>query len=142
MNDFKSPLTTLSLAGIDLKWQVSRGLRGLSRLKPALLILVLLLPARTVKAQTTQFTYQGRLVASGNTADGQYDFQFRLFDTATVGTGTQQGVTQTLRAVQVTSGLFIVQLDFGACASCFNGSPRFLEIAVKSTSDPSFTILS
>src|ERR1044072_7708781 len=33
-------------------------------------------------AQTTAFTYQGKLNESGNLANDQYDFQFTLFDTA------------------------------------------------------------
>jgi hypothetical protein len=42
----------------------------------------------------------------------------------------------------VTAGLFNAHLDFGSCASCFDGSPRFLEIAVKLTSGATFTTLS
>jgi len=91
--------------------------------------------------QTTQFTYQGKLADSGNPASGQYDFKFKLYDTATVGTGTQQGGDVSVSSVQVTAGIFTVQLDFGACASCFNGAARFLEIAVKQTSGSTYTTL-
>jgi hypothetical protein len=35
-------------------------------------------------AQTTAFTYQGKLSDGGNAATGQYDFQFKLFDTDVV----------------------------------------------------------
>jgi hypothetical protein len=142
MSKQKSPLITPSQAGIDLGPKSSLGFRGFSGLNLVLLMMVFLLSASTIKAQTTQFSFQGRLTNSGNPADGQYDFQFKLFDTATTGTGTQQGGTLTQSAVQVTGGVFNVQLDFGACASCFNGSPRFLEIAVKANSDPTFTMLS
>ena len=108
-----------------------------------IIALLLLTGAATqVAAQNTAFTYQGRLNDNGNPANGQYDLQFKLFDTATVGTGTQQGSTITLSAVTVTSGSFSVSLDFGACASCFNGSARFLEIAIRPTSGGSFTTLS
>jgi hypothetical protein len=41
----------------------------------------------------------------------------------------------------VSNGIFTVQLDFGACVSCFNGAARFLEIAVKKTTDATFTLL-
>jgi hypothetical protein len=44
--------------------------------------------------------------------------------------------------VIVTNGTFTVSLDFGACASCFTGATRFLEIAVKPNSGGSFTTLS
>ena len=46
-----------------------------------------------LQAQTTSFTYQGRLTDAGNPANGNYDLQFKLFDTVTVGTGVQQGAT-------------------------------------------------
>lgn len=120
----------------------STGSRALSQLAPAIVMLFLLLGGGTVAAQTTLFTYQGKLGDGVNAADGQYDFQFKLFDTTATGTGTQQGGTLTLSAVQVAGGLFTVQLDFGTCASCFNGSPRFLEIAVKPSSGSTFTVLS
>ncbi len=104
------------------------------------LIFICLL-ANAAFAQTTAFAYQGRLTDAGNPASGNYDLQFKLFDTVTVGTGAQQGAMVLVSNVTVTSGIFTVQLDFGACASCFNGSARFLEIAVKPTSGGSFTIL-
>ena len=44
-------------------------------------------------AQTTALSYQDRLTDNGNPASGRYDFQFKLFDTATIGTGTQVGST-------------------------------------------------
>src|SRR5205814_10241591 len=89
-------------------------------------------------AQGTAFTYQGKLVDTGNPANGPYDLQFKLFDTQVVGTGTQQGTTVTVSSVTVANGIFSVSLDFGVCASCFNGPARFLEIAVKQTSGGSF----
>src|SRR5689334_14705190 len=100
----------------------------------AKLILVLLLASNPAIAQTTTFTYQGRLSDNNVPSSGSYDFEFKLFDTATVGTGIQQGATLQRLTVAVTSGIFTVQLDFGACASCFNGATRFLEIAVKPSS--------
>src|SRR5262249_43145228 len=78
---------------------------------------------------------------NGSPANGQYDLQFKLFDTVTVGTGTQQGSTVTVSNVLVTSGIFTVSLDFGVCASCFDGAARFLEIAVKPTSGGTCTTL-
>ena len=92
--------------------------------------------------QGTAFTYQGKLTDNGNPASGEYDFQFKLFDTATVGTGTQIGSLVAVSNVTVSTGILTVQLDFGACATCFNGAARFLEIAVKPTSGSTFTTLS
>jgi hypothetical protein len=109
------------------------------KIKSILLTTLALVIVASVNAQTTQFTYQGKLTDSGNPANGQYDFQFKLFDTSTVGTGTQLGSTVTVPTVQVAAGIFTVQLDFGV--SVFPGAARFLEIAVKQTSGPTFTTL-
>src|SRR5438552_18403272 len=112
-----------------------------------LLLPLLLMTAGVAFAQTTTFTYQGRLTDGGTDANGSYDFQFTLFDTNTVGTGTQQGSTVSVSNVTVTSGLFIVRLDFGANvfpgATALGGSSpdRFLEIADKQTSATNFTTL-
>ena len=97
--------------------------------------------ANPVSAQTTTFTYQGKLTDSGNLANGNYDLQFKLFDTVTVGTGTQQGSIVTVSNVIVSNGIFTVSLDFGVCATCFNGAARFLEIAVRLNGGGSFTTL-
>jgi hypothetical protein len=94
-----------------------------------------LLPA-TAFGQTTEFTYQGRLLSGGLPANGSHDFEFRLFDDAAV--GTQLGPTVTLTAVNVNNGVFSVRLDFG---NQFPGANRFLEISVRATGDASFTFL-
>jgi hypothetical protein len=89
--------------------------------------------------QTTSFTYQGKLTDGGGPANGPYDLQFRLFDA--LGAGSLQGSpnTVTKTGVQVTNGIFTVQLDFGAEA--FPGADRFLEISVKRPGDGSYTVL-
>jgi hypothetical protein len=89
----------------------------------------LLLIAPAARAQTTAFTFQGRLNDSGAPANGNYDLELKLFDTATVGTGIQIGATIDLSAVPVTSGVFTVQPDFTAAA--FPGADRFVEVGVK-----------
>src|SRR5690349_15228117 len=75
------------------------------------------------RAQTTAFTYQGRLNEAGNPANGVYDLQFSLFNAASG--GAQQSGTWTQLAQGVTNGLFTVELDFG---SFFPGANRWLEI--------------
>jgi hypothetical protein len=90
-------------------------------------------------AQASAFTYQGRLNDGSVTATGQYDFQFKLFDA--LASGTQIGSTQTITNVQVTGGVFTVQLDFGASAFQ-SGADRYLEISVKQSSGSTFTTLS
>ena len=96
--------------------------------------LVLLSMTSAAYGQGTAFTYQGRLTDGGNPANGNFDMQFKLFDTATVGTGTQQGLTITNPIVQVTDAVFNVQLDFGG--GVFDGSARFLEIGTRPAGSP------
>ena len=94
-----------------------------------LAVLALFIGASTAFGQSAAFTYQGRLTDGGTAANGIYDMQFKLYDTATVGTGTQIGSTITKSTVMVTSGVFTVDLDFGS--SAFPGAGRFLGIAVR-----------
>ncbi|MDQ6788628.1 MAG: tail fiber domain-containing protein [Acidobacteriota bacterium] len=89
-------------------------------------------------AQTTAFTYQGRLTDTSATANGAYDFQFALYDAPTG--GTQQGATQTVTGVNVSNGVFTVQLDFTS-APFATGADRYLEIRVKKPADASYTTL-
>src|SRR5262245_3875281 len=109
------------------------------RLTVVLLVSAVTLTIGNAFGQTTTFTYQGTLGDNGNPANGQYDFQFGVFDTALVGTGTQIGSSVTVTSVDVTAGVFIVDLDFGA--SVFTGADRYLEISVKPTSSSTFTTL-
>src|SRR5262245_9329304 len=107
--------------------------------KTLLSAVVLFVLATPAPSQTTAITYQGKLSDNGMIVSGQYDLQFKLFDTQTIGSGTQLGVTVSLTSVQVAGGIFTVQLDFGACPTCFNGQTRYLEIEVRLTGGPSFT---
>jgi hypothetical protein len=112
------------------------------RLLTAACFLLLTLLSSVTNGQTTSFTYQGKLTDNnGVVLSGQYDFQFKLYDTTTVATGTQLGTTQTLTNLTVTNGVFTVPIDFGACDSCFNGAARFLEIAVRQNGGGAFTTL-
>src|SRR6266498_2314817 len=97
---------------------------------------IVLLFTQQIVAQTTEFTYQGRLLIGGLPANGSHDFQFLLFD-APDG-GTQLASTITLSAVNVNNGVFSVRLDFG---NQFPGANRFLEIRVKQSTDQFFTVL-
>src|SRR5262245_544115 len=80
-----------------------------------------------VQAQSTAFTYQGKLTDSSLPANGTYQMQFSLFDAAA--DGTQVGSTITKSSVTVMNGLFTVQLDFSV-ANAFDGNARWLEISV------------
>ena len=74
------------------------------------------------QAQTSAFTYQGRLNDGANLANGSYDLTFALFDAASG--GDQVGGILTSAATAVSSGIFTVTLDFGAGA--FPGADRWL----------------
>jgi len=89
-------------------------------------------------AQTTAFTFQGSMQTSGSPANGNFDFDFKLFDL--VSAGAQQGSTIQRLNVAVANGIFTVSLDFGA--GTLPGADRFLEIAVRTAGGPLFTPLS
>src|SRR2546429_9162187 len=98
--------------------------------------LSILFGSTTARAQSSSFTYQGRLTDGGIPANGNYDLQFALFDS--LSGGAQVGSTQALNTVPVSNGVFTVSLDFGA--SSFPGASRFLEISARPTGG-SFTLL-
>lgn len=92
-------------------------------------ILCLTAAAATARAQSpvgTLFQYQGRLLEAGSPANGVYDFRFQVYDSPDG--GSQVGPTVTDDDVFVSTGLFMVPLDFG---SVFSGQNRFLEVAVR-----------
>jgi hypothetical protein len=88
-------------------------------------------------AQTTTFTYRGNL---GLSINGSYDLQFKLFDALTG--GVQQGSTVERLNITVTNGDYKVNLDFGACSSCFNGADRFLEVGYRLAGGGIYTVVS
>lgn len=91
----------------------------------------------------TTFTYQGRLESMGMPFDGVADLRFTLWDDAI--DGSIVGSASCSDDLDVADGLFTAALDFGAG---FDGSPRFVQIAVRTNAaancaDTSgFTILS
>jgi hypothetical protein len=105
------------------------------------LALAFLLSASSAPAQTTAFTYQGRLTDGGSPANGNYDLQFTLWDSASGGTQQPQPspVTVTNPSVPVVNGVFTLQIDFGPNA--FTGASRFLEISGRPSGTQTFTAL-
>ena len=71
--------------------------------KLALLLSIIILAAGISLAQTSGFTYQGKLADGGSPANGSYQFECKLFDDAT--DGNQVGPTQTVVAA-VQNGSF------------------------------------
>src|SRR5438552_3480872 len=106
------------------------------------MIIYLAFCASQIFAQTTTFTYQGKLSDNGNPASGSFDLQFTLWDALSGGTQQPQPgpITLLRNAVNVTGGIFTVQLDF--TVNAFPGADRFLEISVRPAGVGSFTVLS
>lgn len=100
-------------------------------------VFVLFAFASAVFAQTTAFTYQGRLLDGATPASGTYNMQFTLHS-AVSGMGNQVGTTITDTNVQVVNGLFTVTLDFGYQ---FPGTDRWLDVSVKKPADMSYSAL-
>ena len=105
-----------------------------------LLFVLALMPASAsaagLTAMGTSFTYQGRLVDGGTPANGNYDFEFKLWDALAGGAQLGGTVAQT---IGVTNGYFTTLLDFG---QVFNGEARYLEMGVRpgGSTDP-YTLL-
>ncbi|MBK8466110.1 MAG: tail fiber domain-containing protein [Chloracidobacterium sp.] len=100
-------------------------------------LIIILAAALTSFSQTTEFTYQGSLKDGAIAANGNYDFEFKLFDL--VSGGTQQGSTLQRLNVAVANGIFAVSLDFGA--GTLPGADRYLDIAVRTAGGGVFTAL-
>src|ERR1700733_7260106 len=92
----------------------------------------------TLCAQGTAFTYQGQLATNGAPANGNFDFQFSIYD-STNNPGTLIGEPITNAAVAVANGAFTTSLDFGS--GIFTGPDRWLQIAVRTNGGSSFTNL-
>ena len=75
----------------------------------------------------TAFTYEGRLIDANEPADGLYDFEFKLYDSAL--DGNQLASTIDVNELDVIDGYFAIALDFGA--GIFDGNDRYLEIGVR-----------
>jgi hypothetical protein len=79
---------------------------------PRVLVLMIAFTAQVVFAQSNSFTYQGRLIEGGPPANGNYDLQFALWDSASG--GSQVGSNLIVNSVAVSNGVFALTLDFGA----------------------------
>jgi hypothetical protein len=86
-------------------------------------------------------TYNGRLTESAAPANGAYDLQFVLYDAVTGGSQVGGTNVETKDNVNVSNGVFTVDLNFGLAA--WNGDARWIEIGVRAgTSTGAFTVLS
>ena len=92
--------------------------------------------ATPAAAVGTPFTFQGTLEDAGAAANGSYDLQFVVKNTA----GANVSTPVTVEDVPVVGGVFTVQLDFGA--GLFTGVDRRLGMSVRpGTSTGAFVAL-
>ncbi len=78
------------------------------------------------------FAYQGQIKQDGLPLNGSVDLEFSLHPAPDA--ADQIGTDFRINGVEVTTGLFNVQVDFGAEA--FSGSTRWLEVRVRAPHDP------
>lgn len=105
-------------------------------------ILIVLASLVAASAQTSQFTYQGRLTDGSVPAGGTYQMQFSIWDA--VSGGTQIGSTLTFDGgaagnpppVTVVNGVFTVNLNFSPATPFAAGADRWIQTAVRKTADP------
>ncbi len=91
---------------------------------------------RHASAETTAFTYQGRLTDNGEPANGTYDILFRPFG---VFTGGSQLTIPNTRFVIVSNGFFTTTMDFGPLI--FDGDPVYLQLEVRTNGGPGYATL-
>lgn len=75
----------------------------------------------------TAFTFQGRFTDANSPANGEYDFEWKLFDDPN--SGTQLGSTIYSDNLDVNDGDFTAVLDFGS--GIFDGNACWLEIGAR-----------
>lgn len=102
------------------------------------LLLIHSLASFTALGQGTAFTYQGRLLAGGNPANGIFNLQFALYNNS-AGAGSAVAGPVTTNGVLVTGGLFTVTVDFGP--GPWNGQTNWLQVGVETNNADSFTNL-
>lgn len=112
-------------------------MRNLLRLRHLFSTTFILALSTSLWAQSSAFTYQGRLHANGNLANGTYDFRFRL--AAEAAGNNFLGSPWITNGVLVTGGLFTVGLDFGAAH--FTGADRWLQVEVRTNGAGGYTTL-
>lgn len=106
-------------------------------LRQSFVLIFIALACGGASAQTTAFTYQGRLTENGSAATGAFQMQFKLFDA--LSGGNQIGATADNVPVTVAQGIFTTVLDFGSAPLA--GANRWIEIAVRHNSGESYTPL-
>ena len=89
-----------------------------------------------VDAIGTGFTYQGYLEDNGSPANGNFDFESRIYNAAAVGTVL---ATDTDLDVTVTNGLFTIVITAGS--GVFTGGSRWLSVGVRPAGGGDYTTI-
>ena len=96
-------------------------------LKLQFLILCPIIFCSAIFAQTTAFTYQGKLTNNGTPATGSYEMRFTLYDAPSG--GFEFGTPKIIPNIVVTNGIFTVVITTGDWS--FDQNERYMEIAVR-----------
>ncbi len=91
----------------------------------------------TATAQSTAFTYQGRLNDGSAPANGSYDLSFAAYDASASGNLISPIVTNS--AVAVSNGVFTTTVDFGG--GIFTGVDLWLEISISTNGADAFSTI-
>ncbi len=106
------------------------------------LMLAVLAAAATVTpvAMAEPISYQGRFADNGAAPVGDYQIRFRLFGAASGGSALGSEVVRAVTPAEQDAGIFAFSdIDFGD--GLFTGEARWIEVAVKESSAPDFTVL-
>ena len=108
-----------------------------TKLNLCVLLLWWLAASNLALAQSTAFTYQGRLNFNGAPVSGSYDFQFAIYDASAAGNLVTP--PRSVNAVDVINGLFVARLAFGA--GVFTGPARWLQVSFRTAGKGTFATM-
>lgn len=94
----------------------------------------------SAQAVNSVFTYQGELIDNGTPANGAYDMKFDAFEFASGGSSLLLFGADEHLAVQVTNGLFTVNVDIGNVIFT-SGPDTWLELSIKPAGGGSYVTL-
>lgn len=104
-------------------------------------IIAALAAALAMPAFAQPISYQGRITDSGAAPVGSYEVRFEVYGAASGGAAVGSTVTRSVSLDAADNGVVAFSdLDFGA--GVFTGPARWLEVAVRASGDPTFTVLS
>ena len=127
-----------SIRASSIVGPLAETVRSLQALALAASLLVPAISPLRAAPMNPAFTYQGRLYDNGSAVSGSYDFQFWLMPGLNANAAVCPDPVK-LNDVLVTNGVFTVALSF--CPGAFDGSDRWLQIAVSPHGQNSYSTL-